>query len=428
MHTHHAIRPSRSRHGALALCIGLLALTGSPPTPASADEGSVVRLPAIPTRLSDSAQCTQGSDRVVSAAPWERGQLDLDRASRFSDGSGVTVGVVDTGVSTVAPSLRGRLTVVGPAGDDCVGHGTFVAGLIGAAPAPHAGFSGVAPKARVVGLTGTDSQGRPDVDLAAQAIRAGVDSGARVLDVSLGFDAPSDALQSAVSYAHSHDVLIVAAAAPDTVDGNEDATPHDYWPAVDDGVLSVQGLDQKGQPVDSFSPRRSDLAAPGEGVVSVGPSGEGNFIGTGNSLAAAYVAGTAALVRSSYPRLTSDQVARKLVLHAYPAAVPVLDPYAAVSAVSDPVPSPARPDLPAQSQPVRFPDTASADRAEHRSLLVGASSIALVAAVAWTTLVLPRGRKRQWRGALSPTHEGSSAAAPLVPGASRPDKAARHGL
>ena len=52
---------------------------------------------------------------------------------RLADGGGVTVGVVDSGVGTAIPALGGRVTAVGDAGTDCVGHGSFAAGLIAAA-------------------------------------------------------------------------------------------------------------------------------------------------------------------------------------------------------------------------------------------------------------------------------------------------------
>lgn len=72
----------------------------------------------------------------------------------------MTVGVVDTGVSSSAPALKGRITAVGDAGTDCVGHGTFVAGLVGAAVADGVRFAGVAQQARILAVRGSDARGR----------------------------------------------------------------------------------------------------------------------------------------------------------------------------------------------------------------------------------------------------------------------------
>ncbi|MEK8145866.1 S8 family serine peptidase [Streptomyces sp. M10(2022)] len=62
----------------------------------------------------------------------------------------------------------------------------------------------------------------------------------------------------------------------------------------------------------------ADLAAPGDAVVGIGPKGSGHYIGSGSSLAAANVAGAAALVRARYPKMTADEVSRQLTSAAYP--------------------------------------------------------------------------------------------------------------
>ncbi|WP_219818817.1 S8 family serine peptidase, partial [Streptomyces sp. SM5] len=63
----------------------------------------------------------------------------------------VTVAVIDTGVASSAAALKGRVTSRGEGGEDCVGHGTFVANLVAGAGGGTPGLSGVAPRARVLG-------------------------------------------------------------------------------------------------------------------------------------------------------------------------------------------------------------------------------------------------------------------------------------
>ncbi|MYS20670.1 S8 family serine peptidase [Streptomyces sp. SID4948] len=305
----------------------------------------------MPSQL-DPAQspCTKPSGTVMTAVPWAQQNLSFTRAHQLSSGAGVTVAVIDTGVSTGAPALKGRVEAAGPAGQDCVGHGTFVAGIIAAAPSRGSGFSGVAPAARILAVRGIGADGSPDVARVAAGIRHATDAGAKVIDVSLAFAAPADALTSAVDYAAAHDVLVVAAGVPDGLlltdgaggsgdSGGTDGTGGDtpqlpFWPAAQSGVLSVVDVDIAGtRPDGAADPVRADLAAPGQGITGIGPSGRGHFLGNGPSVAAAFTAGAAALLRSYQPDLTAPEVAARLMATAYPAPVPRLDPYAALSTV-----------------------------------------------------------------------------------------------
>ncbi len=133
--------------------------------------------------------------------PWEQHSLGLSGVRQRGSGAGVTVAVVDTGVSQQAPTLKGRVTAVGGAGVDCVGHGSFVAGIIASAPAKGVRFAGVAQGARVLGVRGTDEHGVATAAGVAAGIRAAVDAGARIVEVSPALVQGSDALTSAVRHA-----------------------------------------------------------------------------------------------------------------------------------------------------------------------------------------------------------------------------------
>ncbi|MFG2631472.1 S8 family serine peptidase [Streptomyces sp. NPDC048473] len=336
---------ARGRYtGALALALAasvsaVPAAAAPTPTPSPSSSQSELRLPVVPSQLAFGAdECTRASGTVMAAVPWAQRQLGLSRALRFTQGAGVTVGVVDTGIATKASGLSGRASAVGGAGQDCVGHGTFLAGIIAAAPREGAGFSGVAPATRIVAARGTDVTGVPSVALVAQGIRATVDGGAKVVEVSAALLKGNAALTSAVKYAADHDVLLIAPAVPDSTlpraaDG-EARPPLSFWPAASDGVVSVLDIDIDGRRSDdAVTPKKADLSAPGAGVSGIGLAGKGHYIANGASVAAAFVAGTAALVRSYHPELSAQQVAQRLKSTSYPAEVPVLDVNGALTGI-----------------------------------------------------------------------------------------------
>jgi len=372
-------------------CLGATA-SAAPPT---ADQ---VKLPVVPSALAAGAACTKASTAVAKAVPWEQRALGLEgtwaTSAGRTGGSGVTVAVVDTGVAAGAPALKGRVTAVGPAGSDCVGHGTFVAGLIAAAQDKGVRFAGVADQARVLAVRGTDERGAVTAGSVAAGIRAAAKAGADVIVVAPALNTGSADLTAAVAHATSKDALVVAAAAPDPVGVGTASppAPRDYWPASDPHVLSVLDVDAKGARPDSAPmPLRADLTAPGDGVVGIGPSGKGHYIGSGASLAAAYVAGTAALVRAAHPGLSAEETAARLTGTAYPADVPRLDPYAAVTSVRQGATAPAS--APAAEGPVHLATDPEATAAGHRALAVTSLGAAAVLAVAWAAAVARLRRK-----------------------------------
>ncbi|MGW2278231.1 S8 family serine peptidase [Streptomyces sp. NPDC001770] len=367
------------------------------PSPALADTvsptGTATSLPVVVSTLDQGAPCRPASDQQARTPPWTQDMLGLSSAWQLSRGAGVLVGVVDTGVGTDVPALAGRVSAAGEAGRDCVGHGSFVAGLAAAAPQPDTGFTGVAPQARILAVRGTDGRGTATPDSVARGIREAVDGGSSVITVSLALTTSSEALASAVRYARTRDVLVLAAAAPDrSPDGAGSSAPEAYWPAAEPGVVAVAAFGSGGDTGPVPVPR-ADLAAPGVGVVSVGPSGSGAFTGSGCSFAAGVVAGTAALVRSYRPELSEEQVARRLLGTAYPAQVPRVDPYAAVSGAVPGTASGAR----RSADPAVIPAAPSDGGAAVRGSWVAAGSALLVLALIVGAWIFPQGRARGWR-------------------------------
>ncbi|MFK0120058.1 S8 family serine peptidase [Streptomyces sp. NPDC090994] len=388
----------RPAAGALALLLAA-GVCGAGAGSAAAADGDTVELPVLKAELTTGASCTEGSGRQATAVPWEQVGLQLGRAWQFASGAGVTVGVVDTGVSTSAPALKGRVTAVGEAGTDCVGHGTFVAGLIAAQMEKGVKFAGVAPRSRILAVRGSDERGAVTPDRVAEGIKAAVEGGAKVVTVSAAFAGDTAALRSAVEAAEEKDVLLVAAAVPDVPTGGVAEAPpaRDFYPAASDGVLSVLDVDKNGdRPVGSYTTGSARLAAPGDGVVGIGPAKDGHYIGSGASLAAGFVAGAAALVRSVHPELSAAQTASLLRSTAYPAEVPRVDPYAAVTSVL-PSSSAAAASVPEHgAASVSMPEDKAADPFR-RALWPAAAGLAVVVTVVWLALVIPRGRRNGWR-------------------------------
>jgi subtilisin family serine protease len=257
----------------------------------------------------------------------------------------IPVAVIDSGVDTSHPDLAGKILdaksfVGGTARTDSLGHGTFVAGLIGAGLDNGIGIAGLAPSAKLlVAKVVTKSRAIP-VDAEARAIRWAVDNGARVINMSLGgirdpLDPDRDTYSrleaDAVAYAISNGVVVVAAV------GNSDQAPTSPWkyasyPAALPHVLGVSATTDTGG-VPSFSNRDfvyNDVAAPGlqilsilprpltarfpscseQGYSSCGPDEYREAQGT--SFAAPQVSAAAAVLLSLRPTLRPEQVTKIL--------------------------------------------------------------------------------------------------------------------
>ncbi len=279
----------------------------APPPPATPVFPQIFRVLPRPSR-----GCPpQLGVRTLRDEPWAQRALDMAGAWAVSQGHGVTVAVVDSGVD-YSPQLAGRVSAIDLTGQgprDCVGHGTAVASLIAASDARARGipFYGVAPAARILSVkvnTGETGFSR----LLAQGIRDAAIAGAQVINVSVQTAVSSPALRSAVAFAQRRDAVVVAAAGND----NPGSGVGPYYPASYPGVLSVGAVDQAGT-LTSYTDRKTrvSVTAPGANIASAWPGGY-NPANQGTSFAAAFVSGVTALVRAAYPRLTAAQVVRRV--------------------------------------------------------------------------------------------------------------------
>ncbi|MFJ7327877.1 S8 family serine peptidase [Streptomyces cyaneofuscatus] len=382
-------------------------------TPAAlpaADGAKGQELPGMPTALdprSETVACTPASKEEAKKQDWSRQRLDLDRLHRHTTGAGVTVALISTGVDPGAEGLDGRVTVQGQAADDCVGQGTFLAGLIAGTGGSTSRLAGVAPGAKILALRGTDRRGQPDSTLVTAAVRAATAAKADVIAVAVALPRKDTALTRAVAEARKAGAVVVAAATPEPPSrGSGDEIPsRTYWPAGEPGVLAVADMLPGGTRPDGALPTGTvDLAAPGAGVVSGGPRGKGHYLGGGVAVATAYAAGAAAAVRATHPDDPADAVTRRLTATAYPADIPQLDAYAAVTTVLGAAGAAAA-GAERAAEPVAVRDTSDTDRATGRATLFVLLGSAGVLSLLWAGFALTRARARGWRPAGAGTTE-----------------------
>jgi hypothetical protein len=184
---------------------------------------------------------------------------------------------------------------------DTSGHGSHVAGIIAAVANNGIGGSGVAPNAKILPIKVLDQAGQGDARDVAAGVRFAADSGAKVINLSLGGATESLSLTQAIQYATDKGSLVVAAA------GNGGPTDRPKWPASLDLTIAVTAVDSSNN-APSFDQRGDyiDIAAPGATVVSTAKGDYGILSGT--SMAAGFVAGAAALLFAAEPRVTNAQV------------------------------------------------------------------------------------------------------------------------
>src|SRR3954470_20161369 len=255
---------------------------------------------------------TAGDDIDVLAA-WDQGLTESD----------VTVGVVDSGVDLAHPDLKANLLSSGHDyvdGDntpsDQNGHGTHVAGIIGAVGNNGIGVAGIDWKASILPVRVLNKDGSGSVSSVVNGYNYAAGHGAKIVNVSLGGDAPSQTEYDALR--NASDTLFVVAAGNDAV--NVDTT--DSYPCAYDlpNVLCVAATDANDALAyfSDYGATAVDLAAPGVDILSTYPtalSADPTFAYkwlSGTSMATPEVAGAAALVLDQDASLTPWQLREKL--------------------------------------------------------------------------------------------------------------------
>lgn len=277
------------------------------------------------------------ADPVRDAEYW-LDEYGIRTAWNTTQGAGVTIAVIDTGVDGTVPELQGAVISgadfsglgradgqqpVGP--DDEKGHGTMVASLAaGRGTGGANGVIGAAPAATILPISiGFGEGSLSSDDQIAAAVRYATDAGADVINMSLTrntLEWPTS-WDDAFLYAMEHDVVIVAAA------GNRGSgTTQVGAPATMPGVLTVAGVDKNGEASFDASSQGITIgvAAPSEQLVGVTPGG-GHVGWDGTSGATPIVAGIVALVRAAHPELDAANVIQRVVATAKDAGTPGTD-------------------------------------------------------------------------------------------------------
>ena len=250
-----------------------------------------------------------GSDPLLDQQ-WGLTAIGAPSVWKITRGAGVTVAVIDSGSGPhpdfdanldAGRTMFGSIDSVGAIDVDVAGHGSHVAGIIAAVADNAIGGSGVAPQSRILPIRVLDSLGSGDSKDVSKAVRFAVDSGVRVINLSLGGSTESTSLTAAIQYAVDRNVLVVAAAG----NGAADSTPK--WPGASDLTIAVTAVDRYNS-VTSFDQRGDyiDIAAPGSSILST--ASNDYKIQSGTSMAAAFVSGAAALLFAAQPSITALQV------------------------------------------------------------------------------------------------------------------------
>jgi hypothetical protein len=293
---------------------------------------------------------------------WALDQTSFEATWPAEQGSGVTVAVVDTGVLGSHEDLAGAVVpgtdlasdahTVDPHGTGMVdpsGHGTHVAGVIGARTNNGVGISGAAPAVKIMPVRVLDGHGSGVASDVAEGIIWAADHGARVINLSLG-GGPSPGMQTAMQYAHDKRAVVLAAAGNAYQQGNAPTYPAAYPEAI--AVAAVnQSLGHA-----SFSNTGSyvDVAAPGEMILSTYGTGRHEYAWmSGTSMATPYASAAAALIVGADSSLSAGDVRHFLESTTRDLGSPgrdntfgygLVNPRAAVAAVlpaPEPAPNPA---------------------------------------------------------------------------------------
>ncbi len=304
---------------------------------------------------------TQTSTDSLRAQQWALDALRAEQVWQKATGRGVVVGCIDTGIDWEHPDLRKQLwinpledlngngtfeawpkseTRNGVSGDidgndndgngfvddvigfnfvdqsaqnlgdwnardgfpyDEVGHGTSVAGVIGAEHDNGKGISGLAYGSRVMALRAFDATGNAEEDDIASAVLYACVNGAKIVNCSFGDIVQSTIVRDAMNYAAANGVCIVASS------GNSGGSgvhfPSDYF-----SCISVGASDESGRrAVFSSYGQQLSLIAPGQDIVTCVPGGGTNSV-NGTSFSSPMVAAALAIVLEKHPDYTPQQL------------------------------------------------------------------------------------------------------------------------
>lgn len=263
--------------------------------------------------------------------------IRAEQAWQYGTSSNVIVGVLDTGIDSSHPDLTTNLwrnsREIGGNGidddrngyvddiqgwdfanndanpTDDNGHGTHVAGTIGASGNNGIGVSGVAWQVLLMPLKFMDASGSGSLSDAMEGINYARSMGAKIINASWGGGGFSSALQSAIAQFKNAGGIFVAAAGNES--SNNVTTP--AYPANYTGVISV-GASTRSDTLASFSNYGTnvDIVAPGASILSTLPNNRYGLL-SGTSMAAPHVSGALALLWGQNTTLSASAITNALL-------------------------------------------------------------------------------------------------------------------
>lgn len=255
-----------------------------------------------------SEEISWGTLKVHSNFLWNKG----------FNGTGSTVCILDSGIRLSHEDLD-QSKISGPTGndwssDDC-GHGTQIAGVISAQRGNGKGNAGVAPGANLHVVKVTEEGFGCHLFFTSQLILAVTkceQSNSKIILLSMGTRDSSKSAEILFESLREKGFLVISAA------GNRGDSSYEY-PASYPSVLSVGAIQQENNSIATFSQFNGqvDLVAPGVKILTFSSSFDtGYTYVSGTSIAAAHVAGVAALLWSAFPESSNEQVRKSLELSA----------------------------------------------------------------------------------------------------------------
>ncbi|MED1602992.1 S8 family peptidase [Alkalihalophilus marmarensis] len=243
----------------------------------------------------------------------ERININTARQSNLN-GTGVKIAIIDTGVMTSHPYLeiKGGKSFVSYTNSflDDHGHGTHIAGTVGALYNPSNKHAGVAPSADVYALKALNQDGRGNISDIIAAIDWAIKNQMDVINLSFGTPEDISVLKEILDKAYDKGILIVASSG--NVGTNNAMEDNVQYPAKYSSVISVSAINSNNKRA-SFSSTGPavEVTAPGESIYSTAKNNGYEYM-DGTSMASGFVTGNLALLKEAYPNQDHQSIRRLL--------------------------------------------------------------------------------------------------------------------
>ena len=271
--------------------------------------------------------------------------------NKSTGANSVVVAIIDTGVDATHEDLEAQTFVKGfnfltqkdiaiGTNSDNNGHGTLVAGIIGAKVSNNLGVAGGAWQVTLMPIKALDSNGSGSSSDISEAMVWATDHGASIINMSLGGLGFSHdtTLSNAVSYAFNKNVVLVAAAGNDVAINGGNVVDNPVFPICADngenmiiGVTATDNNDLKAT-FANYGKNCVDVSAPGRRILSTinydpvihVPAPDAYAYASGTSMAVPYVTAQAVLLKAAFPLATNRQIRDRIISTADP--IDVLNP------------------------------------------------------------------------------------------------------